>query len=73
MQSDVVMNPFIFLLTCNRANQFGKVITLINSDWKAELHSQREQCTVNGSLINSLISRFDRDSLQLEDLGWVFI
>ena len=27
--------------------QFGMVITLINSDWKAKLDSQRQQCTVN--------------------------
>ena len=38
------MNPFIFLLTRYRPKlKFGKVITLINSDWKAMLDSEKEQ------------------------------
>ena len=56
---DVVMNPFIFLLTRYRQIipfiSIWEVITSINYVWKAKLVSGRRQCTATSIVINFLI------------------
>ena len=56
-RSDVVMNPFIFLLTCYRPKhsslyQLGKLISIINNVRKAKLDSRRVYCTEGKGLIS---------------------
>ena len=61
-RSDVVMNPFIFLLTCYRPKysflyQFGKLITLIYNYWKAKLDSGEDSVQRFVCLISIIIKQ----------------
>ena len=61
-RSDVVMNPFIFLLICYKSQQsflyqFGKVITVINNDsidQKAKCDRKRDSAQKQRVLIKHL-------------------
>ena len=46
--------------------QFGKLITLINIDWKAKLDRESDQCTEEKGLIIGVIKQLGQQILQLK-------